>query len=49
MLEGELIKWQVQENLEKERQKELMKLEAHRQLIQDQKLANEDQMRLNEI
>ncbi len=42
MIEGELIKRQVQENLERERQKELAKIEAHRKLIEDQKKANED-------
>lgn len=42
MIEGELIKWQVAENLEKERQKELAKIEAHKKLIEDQAKANED-------
>lgn len=35
MIEGELIKRQVAENLEKERQKELAKIEAHKKLIED--------------
>lgn len=48
MLEGELIKRQVDEELEKELKKEEQKREEHKRLIEEQKKANEDQLRLLE-
>ena len=42
MLEGELIKRQVQEDLEKERQKERARLDKLKNLQEDQKMANEE-------
>lgn len=49
MLEGELIKRQVQEDLEKERQKERARLDKLKNLQEDQKMANEEQLRELEI
>jgi len=42
MLEGELIKRQVEEDLEKERLKEQQKRADLQRLIEEQKLANEN-------
>ena len=41
MLEGELLKREVEDMLDKERKKEEKKVQDHKKLMEDQRVANE--------